>query len=199
MPADKKPPSEKLPPNRLRIVRERAGISSSDILAQMVGTTGPTIRRLENGTREFTPEWQRRIAAVLKIRPDFLLLHSERVGIHDDAAPLPTDDPRVAQKGLRKYRVLTDAIADFKDTYIDEEGVIVVDMTAEAIADKKSGDVLLLRLVDVDTGIYTNAALRVFAAPGTFFTASPDPVIHRIDDIGAKVEVLGVLLRNEHG
>jgi transcriptional regulator with XRE-family HTH domain len=58
--------------NRIRELRERAGLSQAQ-LAELVGTTQAQIARLEKGERRLTVDWMARIARALMLRPSDLL------------------------------------------------------------------------------------------------------------------------------
>lgn len=53
-------------PTRIREFREMRGLSAAE-LANMVGTTGPTITRMETGKHAVTVDWLFKIAHALNI------------------------------------------------------------------------------------------------------------------------------------
>ncbi len=55
-------------PNRLRELREGAGLTLSELAAK-VGTTNQQISHLELGKRQLTVEWLRRLAEALGCHP----------------------------------------------------------------------------------------------------------------------------------
>lgn len=61
--------------NRLRELRHAAGLTLQQ-LAERVGTTAPTVSRLEKGDRELTVSWLRRFSEALGHRPAELLEES---------------------------------------------------------------------------------------------------------------------------
>ena len=76
------------PPNKIREARERAGLSMAE-LADLIGTTAPTINKLEKGQRNVTLGWLHRIAEGLRMRPSGLILDM------DKSQSLPTIPVRV--------------------------------------------------------------------------------------------------------
>ncbi|MEL6339795.1 MAG: helix-turn-helix domain-containing protein [Myxococcota bacterium] len=58
--------------NRLRELRHAAGLTLQQ-LADRVGTTAPTVSRLEKGDRELTVKWMRRFGDALGLRPSEIL------------------------------------------------------------------------------------------------------------------------------
>lgn len=58
----------KEPVNRLREARKTAGFTQAE-LAELAGTTGATINKLETGTRKLTMEWAQRLAPHLSVPP----------------------------------------------------------------------------------------------------------------------------------
>lgn len=74
-------------PNRIRELRERAGLSQA-ALGTRAGTSQPQIDRLEKGERRLTDTWMRRLAAGLECDPADLLPRG-------DSAPPPPSAPIV--------------------------------------------------------------------------------------------------------
>ena len=61
-----------VPPNRIKEFRELAKLSQ-ERLAEMLGTTHPTVQRIENGKQALTDAWLYKFAKALKRRPAELL------------------------------------------------------------------------------------------------------------------------------
>jgi len=92
-------------PNRLREIREQAGLSMQ-ALATLVGTTAPQINKLEKGERRLTLDWMTRLATALGIEPKDLLPPATAkprpsvptigsgMPAASDGAPGPTPPPR---------------------------------------------------------------------------------------------------------
>jgi transcriptional regulator with XRE-family HTH domain len=72
-------------PNRIREIRERAGLTQEQ-LAERVGTTSQQISRLEKGQRGLDVPWMEKIAAALGERPAALI--DQRA---DSASGLPSE------------------------------------------------------------------------------------------------------------
>lgn len=66
--------------NGLRAARKAARLTQAE-LAELAGTTGATINKLETGTRKLTVEWAQRLSSHLGIAP--LALFSENVSPYD--------------------------------------------------------------------------------------------------------------------
>lgn len=72
-------------PNRIRELRERAGLSQWK-LGEIVGTSAPQIGRLEIGSRQLTVDWMRKIARALGVQPADLLPESEALPLEENEA-----------------------------------------------------------------------------------------------------------------
>lgn len=66
--------------NRLQELREAKGLTQAE-LANLVGTTGQQIGRLEAGKRKLTIEWMRLLAPALGVAPNDLLEDYAAVGV----------------------------------------------------------------------------------------------------------------------
>ncbi len=62
--------------SKLRLLRDQLEISQAR-LAELVGTSQPQIRRLENGDRTLTKEWAERLAGPLGTTAEFLLFGND--------------------------------------------------------------------------------------------------------------------------
>lgn len=64
------------PPNRIRMLRQRADLSQTE-LGDLVGLTQGQIGHLENGARNLTLEWMKRIAKALGVSVADLLVDED--------------------------------------------------------------------------------------------------------------------------
>lgn len=93
------------PMNRIREIREAAGLSSTE-LAELVGTSSSQILRLETGERRLTVEWMQKIAQALRVTPTDLISNTGLAEItEDEVEPVAPDavSLAIADKGLKIY------------------------------------------------------------------------------------------------
>ena len=76
------------PPNRIRALRTAAGFSQ-ERLGELLGLSGGQVSHLENGARNLTLEWMKRIAKALNVSPAELLTDE------DNPDRLAADERRV--------------------------------------------------------------------------------------------------------
>ena len=63
---------EERSPNRIRELRERAGLSQAE-LGRLIGVSGPQVSRLEIGSRQLTQNLMQRLSRALGVNPPDLL------------------------------------------------------------------------------------------------------------------------------
>lgn len=134
-------------PNRIREFRDRRGWSRQE-LARRSGVHAKTIERYEKGGALKT-EVLGKIAQALEASVSDILKAAapppgDDVQPANDTASLP---PGVAaslrSRGIRLYRVHTDAVAD---AGIEPGMILAVDETTAAIEGRAAGDILLVRV-----------------------------------------------------
>ncbi|MFA5580528.1 MAG: helix-turn-helix transcriptional regulator [Paracoccaceae bacterium] len=81
------------PPNRIRELRRKAGLSQEE-LGEQVGLSAGQVSHLENGVRNLTVEWMRRLARPLGVTPQDLL-------VDEDAPDRLTPEERAIIQGFR--------------------------------------------------------------------------------------------------
>ena len=182
------------PMNRIREIREAAGLSS-DELGERVGTSGAQIRRLETGERKLTADWMGRIAEVLGCTPADLIANAMAAEIRDEveiAAIDPVIASSIAKRGLKAYTVTAKSVAG---AGINPGDVIMVDESQAAIDHVQTGDIVLVELqtpsAKVLRGIYITQefSLLLTVRRGANLTISTD-------DPAVRPAVIGVVIRS---
>jgi DNA-binding Xre family transcriptional regulator len=181
--------------NRIRELRKARGWTAED-LAVRCNTSHNQITRLETGQRRLTVDWMTRIAQALDLTPAELLTNRPRLETGDDIGPPSIGYVGLAKglsgRGLKLYCVLTNAV---QDAGIPPDTVITVDETPEAIAAAKSGDIVVVDVVDPRDGAVPHRLLRQFIKPRLVVTNRPGvPVVMTIDDPGLDIRLTGVVL-----
>ena len=181
------------PMNRIREIREAAGLSS-DELAERIGTSGAQIRRLEVGDRKLTAEWMEKIAEALGCSPADLIANAVAAEIVDEveAATIdPTIAAGMASRGLKAYRVLARSVML---AGILPGETIMVDESPAALEKVKSGDIVLVEMGAPPSrllrGIYVTqeGSLLLTVRRGANLTVSTDDPI-------AQPVIVGVVIR----
>ena len=90
------------PPNRIRELRKAAGLSQTALGAR-VGLTAGQVGHLENGARNLSIEWLRRIAAALEVSAADLLVASDNPDRLTDEERRIIEAIRRAPKQARHY------------------------------------------------------------------------------------------------
>lgn len=177
--------------NRIKEVRSAAGLSRKE-LGDAVGVTLHTIRRYEIGEIDVSLDMLQKIADVLECEPADLVVSGIGSGTPDIvAADAPVGMPRLGDllghKGLRLYAVLTEVVAD---AGVRRGDTIVVDETAAAIAARKAGDILVVRVPAPNILI-----LRQYIPPRLLVTnrLGHDNSSLKLDDASTRLEVIGVV------
>lgn len=184
--------------NRIRELRRARGWTTLD-LADRIGTTNATISRLETGERRLTVEWMNRIAAAFGVVPANLLDERPETARTADIGPPDAGYAILAgalgKRGLRVYRVLSDAV---RDAGIEPGTPITVDETPSAIEAAQDGDCVV---VDVQDGSEPPVRLlRQFIRPRTLITNRPGAVHWLVlDDPAISAKIIGVVLRESLG
>jgi transcriptional regulator with XRE-family HTH domain len=182
--------------NRIAEIRRLRGLSQAK-LAELVGTSQAEISRLENGERELTENWMRRLAHVLEVEPADLLASAIAEIRGDDVEPYFPDASAELAEPLRRrnlayYRVKTDAVALAGHV---TGTVILVDMSEAAIEARKTGDVLLVQVSGAGEQKICARLLRLYVAPRLLTTnrLGRNPSFG-LDEPGFGVEIKGVIV-----
>lgn len=184
--------------NRIRQIRESLGVTADD-LAEQVGTTGVTIRRLETGARKLTVEWMQKIAAALGVSPSDLLESAALAELQDDVVPstlsvLSGALKALEQKNLRFYRVTGDSVID---AGIAPGADIVIDHSSDALSNLRSGDIVLCTMRPRHSANQPNTTLRIWIAPDMVVTNRPGGNLAvKMDDPSVETTLCGVRLRD---
>jgi DNA-binding Xre family transcriptional regulator len=182
------------PMNRIREIREAAGLSS-DELAERVGTSGAQIRRLETGERRLTAEWMEKIAEELGCTPADLISNATIAEAENevqpmmDGADLSSVMAAIAHRGLRVYKVTEDGRSVAR-VGIGPGDVITVDESPDRIAGPRTGDILLVRFDD------NTIVLRQFLEPGLLVTNRRGANLAiDVNDPAVNPQIIGVVVR----
>lgn len=157
--------------NRIREIRERRGLSQSQ-LAAAVGTTQPQINRLETGVRKLTVEWMQKIAQALDVHPEDLITTAVMAGLSEDAEAYIAEDKAIsaaalAQRGLAHFRIKSNAV---ELAGYPAGTVVLIDMTPAAVESVKTGDVVVAQAYDRDELTRATTIVRQFVAPSLLTT-----------------------------
>lgn len=175
--------------NRIAEIREAAGLTQEQ-LAEMCGTTGNTISRLETGKTKLSQEWMITIAKALKVRPADLI---DNVAVAEadgeDVEPAPADPnlaAAIGKRGLRIYRVTGRSVID---AGIAPGATITVDESLDGNTPPKIGDIVL-----VEIGPRRHRVLRQFLPPRLLVTnrAGANLAIS-LGDPSVKPQIVGVV------
>lgn len=184
--------------NRIRELRTERRLSTYD-LANLVGTTQPTIHRLETGKRKLTVDWMRRIADALGVAPEDLIAPTLLPRAGDDVSRHTPDDAllRHAISGSNRelWRV-NEPVLDYVGIKPGE--VHVADTERRKISDLRTGDLVVIQVFDVRDMSKARTLLRQFVAPSLFITNSSKSNERPIDAKRTDVTILGVLLPQIH-
>lgn len=157
-------------PNRIRPLRKLRGLSASD-LAEKVGTSQVQISRLERGERNLTVEWMIRISKALDCMPEDLLGPIALAQFEESAEPYLSDNDQVSQalSDLNKFLYVTNSTA-LESIGIAPDQPILFDMSAAACEDLRTGDIVLIQLMDRDGSMHAKSLIRQFIAPDMLTT-----------------------------
>lgn len=108
------------PPNRIRELRQRFGLSQAE-LGRKVGLTQGQVGHLENGHRNLTLEWMKRIAGALGVAVSELLIDEDNP---DRLAPAERDVVQamrlVDEASRRHIRAMATAVASTRPQQQDD-------------------------------------------------------------------------------
>lgn len=185
--------------NRIRELREAKGLTGRQ-LAEMIGTTQETISRLETGRRKLTHDWMRVIAKALGVTPADLITAPELQDVLEDAAPHADTFERhvsraIQARNLALWRVTTDALENIGLT---PGNVRLFDLSEAAIANVRTGDVVLLELRDARRSSPPKMVLRQFVAPNLIVTnRRATNIAVSMDHHHFTAHIVGVMVRDQ--
>lgn len=180
--------------NRIREIREAAGLSLQDLadrISELSGeaTTRTQLSRLELGKRKLTQDWLRKIAMALDCDVAELLDHVAMTAGADEVEPLQLTDviPAVAQalaaKGLTVYRL--------RKSYLTGIGIVEGDILTFERHD--GGEIPNLSVVLVQAG--DHLVVRQFVAPSSLLANTQQhPTVISLNSRTARVEIIGILV-----
>jgi transcriptional regulator with XRE-family HTH domain len=184
--------------NRIKELREERGLSTYQ-LAALVGTTQPTIHRLETGKRKLTVDWMTKIAGALGVERADLIAPTILDQNGDDVRPHETNDPLLQEAIHNSPRQLWKVIRPTLDYLgIKTGNVRVIDTTVKEIEALQTGDVVVIQVFDARDLTGPRTLLRQFVAPGLFITNSSKGNPPPLDAKRIDVSVLGVMLPQVH-
>lgn len=175
-------------------------------LSEQLGKNRAYIQQfIERGSpRELDDDQVVEIARLLQMKPEQLgvrQLKARRAepGLHENADPYdPPERSFLAKRSNIGYFRMRDQSLDQHEPKIDARDVIVFDMSAAAVAGKKSGQVVVAQLVDRKDELRSlGTAILVYIAPNKLITnSSGDNFILSTDDASLPfdVQIRGVFL-----
>jgi DNA-binding XRE family transcriptional regulator len=182
--------------------REEAGLTRRQ-LAELCDTSETQIYRLEmydtddpdnKNTREPTWSWMLKIAEALGVTPADLVSNAAGASLVDEVTEALVAAP-LQSRSIHTYRVIRTSLDDVP--YVQPGEIIYVDESPAAIADKKSDDVLLVRMAHADGKGKPVRMLWQFHAPAILMTnRRRSNLAIRLDDPRLKIDLLGVVLGN---
>lgn len=102
------------PPNRIRELREKIGMSQAE-LARRVSITAGALQKVEIGARKLDQQWMRRLAPVLGVTPAELLPLVDNPYILTDEERALIDQMRSAnQRERQQLRQLADVVVPWR-------------------------------------------------------------------------------------
>lgn len=177
--------------NRIREIRESVHLTQEE-LADLVGTTGNTISRLELGEQQLTQHWMQLLSEKLGCRPadliaNVVLLETEGEVVDEPQNPIAAR--AMAAKSMHIYRVTGRSVAEAEGGPKPGD-IITVDQSKEAIAALKGMDIVLVTI-----GKKRSLALRQFIPPNKLITNRDGADINiRLGDPTVLPEIIGVVV-----
>lgn len=185
--------------NRIRELREAKGLSA-DQLAEIVDppTSGAQIRRLEVGARKLTEDWMRRIAGALEVNPADLLENAALAELCNEIeAVTPKGMTNITRaltnhRQMRLYRVL---VPNLVDSGLAHGQVFLADESSQAVAQMKTGAIVVLELRPRHSPGVSYLAPRVYVAPDLFTTNRPgNNLTLKLNDLSIEPKVVAVMV-----
>lgn len=182
------------PMNRIKELREAAGMSLED-LAAVLGTSRQHVARHERGERRLTIQWINRYAVALEVAPADIMAAPELADVESEIEPatidgMPQLSRLIGSRGLSVYRVVKSRLTT---AGIEDGALVMVDATPAAIAAMKPGDAVVVRLTGSEILL-----LRQIIPPSLLVTNEPGPhnAVMRLDDRSIAIEIVGVAIRD---
>jgi transcriptional regulator with XRE-family HTH domain len=163
--------------NRIRELREARGLSQA-ALAAKVGTTQPTIDRLEKGDRRLTEDWMRKIADALAVSPADLILAPTVTEFREEATAYrpPEMEHLLAQLDMAGKVFMTITSDSVLNLGIKPGDVRLFDASQTATDAVRTGDVVIAQLYHPEPNVLEAVSVvRQFIAPGLLVTNRPGP------------------------
>lgn len=102
------------PPNRIRELREKIGLSQTD-LARMINVTPSALNKVEKGSRGLDQEWMRRIAPALGVTAAELLPPEDNPwGLSEDERDLIHQYRQAPPRDQDKLLKVADVVLGFR-------------------------------------------------------------------------------------
>lgn len=180
--------------NRVAEWRKKRNLSQAG-LAERMGTTQPTVQRLETGAQTLTEDWMMRLSNALDISPIDLLGVAIVAELRNEVEPqlIPLDESMtaaMARKGLASYRVIACPLSNLG---IKIGMALPVDTSPVTLADLQTGAVVVARIAPKEAPEGSVLVLRQFVAPGLLTTNRPRRnAALSIDDEDLAVTIVGV-------
>lgn len=181
--------------NRIRHLRKLKSWSAADLAAR-VGTTQPTIQRLEKGQQALTVEWMQRIAKALSVTPADLLETALVAGLETELEPVPlSNDPEAQralfQRGLKRFRVTGESLISLG---VRPGASYLFDTSAARLKAVRTGDIVAAEAIDFETMATPALIVRQFMAPGLLTTNKPGRnAAFSIGDDSVQARIVGVM------
>jgi len=179
--------------NRIREVREAAGLTLQQLADRIAEQTGEAVTRtqlsrLELGKRRLTVSWMNKIARALECEPIMLLNQAAVTAARNEVVPKTATDPAVAF--ALKARNIT--LYEIEFSQMDLLGLHVGDTVSVDV----TPDVTPPPLAVVLARIAGNLTLRQWIPTNRLVTATTGAgnSVVSMDDAAAGVEILGVVL-----
>jgi len=177
--------------NRIKEFREERRLSRRE-LGELLGASYKTVERLEETQRSISTKWLAKLAEIFDCSMSDLLVGGITAETEPDATlavPGP-GTPRVSAAAQRRgglYRVLTEVLAE---TGLRAGHHILVDETEDAIAERRAGDTLLIRVTAPNILI-----LRQFVPPALLTTNrfGPHNTTLKLLDRTVRPAIVGVM------
>jgi DNA-binding XRE family transcriptional regulator len=180
--------------------REEAGLTRRQ-LAELCDTSETQIYRLEMydsdnpkdpNTREPGWDWMLKIAEALGVTPADLVSNAAGASLVDEVTEANVATP-LQSRSIHTYRVIRTSLEEVP--YVQPGEIIYVDESTAALADKRSDDVLLVRMARADGNGKPVRMLWQFHAPAILMTnRRRSNLAIRLDDPRLKIEPIGVVL-----
>jgi hypothetical protein len=158
-----------------------------------------TISRLENSKQDMTVRWMQRLARIFEGAPADLLDAAALGQIENDVEPVTAEGSlnqvasAIAERGLHLYRVRGPSASG---AGVKPGDTITVDQSTDAIANVRSGVVVLVRIKWPQEVL----VLRQFISPNVLLTNRPGPkTAIDLDDSTVKPTILGVVPQKTPG